>query len=257
MPNVTSINPAHLQRATYQRDVDLKRVARLAESFVPSALGAITVSQRTDGSLWVIDGSHRTALALQIGLPELNAIIYDGLTEGEEAALFLELNDAKAVDAIDKYHASVVAGFSAYAAMDALVKAYGWKVKKSKKRGEIAAVSALEFVYSGARELPEEKGWALLDQTLRVVTNAWGLNPDSTAMVTLRAIAKVLGRYGGQVDEHRLIRQLQATAPHVLLGESRGAHKSTGIPITEAFAQRVVQVYNTKIRKNTLPRWEI
>lgn len=257
MSQVTTINPAHLQRAVYQRDVDLKRVARLAENFVPSALGAITVSRRKDGTLWVIDGSHRTALALQVGLPKLDAIIYDNLSEVEEAALFLELNDAKAVDQIDKYKAAVIADFPKFVAIDHLIRSYGWVVQKSKKRGEISAVSALEFVYDGAREVHEEEGWALLDQTIRVITEAWGLNPDGTKMVPVRALGKVLGRYAGQVDEQRFVRQLQGIAPHALYGQARGAQQSVGIPINEAYAQRVVQMYNLRLKKNPLPAWEI
>lgn len=257
MSNVTSINPAHLQRAPYQRAVDIKRVDRIARSFNSAALGAVTVSQRTDGTLWVIDGSHRTAAAIQVGEPTIPAIVKTRLTEANEAALFLELNDAKSVSAVGKFNASVVAGLPVQTSINSLIASYGWKVSDQKGNGQVAAVSALEFIFNGAKERPAEDGFDILDTVVHVVTTAWRLDADGMNGQLLRGVGKVVARNYGQIDSQHLIRKFQEATPHILLGEARGAAKTLGITTPDGVARAVVMLYNTKRRKNVLPAWEV
>lgn len=257
MPNVTTVNPAHLQRASYQRAIDLARVDRIARIFNRAALGAVTVSQRADGSLWVIDGSHRTAASIQVGETEIPAIIMTGLTEAEEAARFLELNDAKAVSAVGKFTASVVANMPVQTAINSLVKAYGWKVCDQKGAGQISAVAALEFIYGGAKERPSEDGFTILDTVVRIVTTSWRMDADGMNGQLLRGLGRVVARYQGQIDTQHLIRKFQETTPHILLGEARSAAKTLNISTADGVARAVVMTYNIKRRKNTLPAWEV
>ena len=80
---------------SYQRALDEKRVKKIAQEFMPELTGAIVVSRRRDGSLYIIDGNHRVAAMRAIGKKYATANILDGLSSTEEAELFRKLNTSQ------------------------------------------------------------------------------------------------------------------------------------------------------------------
>lgn len=50
----------------YQRDVDERRVTKMAGEFDPRLLGVLEVSARDDSRFAILDGQHRHALALRV-----------------------------------------------------------------------------------------------------------------------------------------------------------------------------------------------
>src|SRR5688572_26571882 len=69
-----------------QRQLDRRRVERIANDLNVDAIGVITVSQREGGSLFVVDGMHRVeALKLAGGEGEsVDARVFTGLTIAED-----------------------------------------------------------------------------------------------------------------------------------------------------------------------------
>src|SRR5262249_42350368 len=84
------------------RDLNQARVAKLAAAFDLEQIGAPVVSHR-GGWYYLIDGQHRIeALKLWLGSWEHQQVqcwCYKGLTEAQEAGLFLTLNDTLTVHA--------------------------------------------------------------------------------------------------------------------------------------------------------------
>lgn len=257
MSNITAINPAVLNIPTYQRESDATKVEAMASSYSSEALGAITVSRRADGSLWVIDGAHRTAAAVRRGDTDIPAIIHEGLSLTEEANLFLKLNDTKQMKQVEKFLARVVAEQPAAVAMNTLAKSYGWKIASTKMDGVIVAVVALEYVYDGAREVSPDYGPVLLDKTVSVITDSWGMSADGVTAMVMRGVGRFIGRYGDQIDGTTLRRKLRKVTASSLIGQARGLSKLQGITAIEAFGKVLTSEYNKRLTTGTIPEWEV
>lgn len=102
MSNLIIANPATFRTPSYQRDTDTRRADKIAEAFDLSSFGTVTVSRRKDGHLYIVDGKHRSTAAVKNGLEGVPTLVLDGLTEEQEAAKFLKLNETKTVSAVDR-----------------------------------------------------------------------------------------------------------------------------------------------------------
>lgn len=79
--------------ATYQRTTSRTQVYKLRQRWMDEACDPLAVSLR-DNWLWVFNGNHRRAAAIEEEIVSLYAFVHVGLTENQEAKLFYELNDA-------------------------------------------------------------------------------------------------------------------------------------------------------------------
>lgn len=79
---------------SYQRSLDEPFVKKIVTNWDERQVRPLTVSMRPNGDLYVIDGQHTAAAAMQAVGPnvKLPARIYTGLTKSEESKLFHELN---------------------------------------------------------------------------------------------------------------------------------------------------------------------
>lgn len=253
--NIT-VNPSEIQTPRYQRNLDVRRVEKIAADFNPAALGAITVVKRADGTLWIIDGNHRRNAAIRVGHKEMFAIQYEGLTLAEEAALFLELNATKQVQAVDRFHASVLAGDPQSVEIAEVLARHGWSVSMDNRPGKIASVAALGNIYQGVGIAGQKPGVQLVDDTMATVTAAWGLNRDGGQGQIIRGIAKVLVRYEGQIDRGSLVERLSKITPATLIAEGKATASAIGCIADVGVARRIIQHYNARKRTGQVTDWE-
>lgn len=75
----------------YQREIGSK-VNRIVSEFDPNKMRPGLVSYR-DNDFWLIDGQNRCAALKQMNKPTMVCEFVEGLTKGEEAALFVAQND--------------------------------------------------------------------------------------------------------------------------------------------------------------------
>src|SRR5699024_415301 len=88
---------------TYQSPVKESHVKDIVKNFNPEAAGIITVSHR-DGKYYVPDGQHRVEVYKRMGIKYIYAEVHEGLTQEEEAEMYILLNKApnKSVNSIGK-----------------------------------------------------------------------------------------------------------------------------------------------------------
>ena len=79
----------------YQVHLDPKRVERIVENFDPEQITPVVISQRDTGALYIIDGQHRAAAAIELGVPLIECKVLVGKTLQEEAFLYVQLNSKK------------------------------------------------------------------------------------------------------------------------------------------------------------------
>jgi len=131
----------------YQREmVSENKVRDLAASWNWLAYQPITVVQRADGSLWVLEGGQRVRAALRRDdVPKLPAWVHEvGLLE-QEAAAFEETNRRRTtVDAFHNHRALVVAKDAVAIEVDAIVRSVGYEVVAGQRPYGFQSVRALE-----------------------------------------------------------------------------------------------------------------
>lgn len=240
----------------YQRAVDPNRVRKIIEEFAASGLGTLTVSMRPDGRRVIIDGQHRCAAVRTIGYDgKLPCIQYTGLTLADEAAMFLLLNNAKPVAALDKFRARVIAEDTTAVAIAGLLAEHGWKVSAGTGDGSFAAVTAVEKVYGGAGVSKGEPRPDLVNIVIEVITASWGHDVRAAHNLLVGGLGQFYARYGNAVDHHKLINELSKLSPNGLIGKAKVLQDARGGTLSSALAEVVLGLHNKGRRTKRLPEW--
>lgn len=141
-PSLENVPVALLQiDPAYQRGTDGPASRRIIASMVRcwdwKLYQPLTVARRADGSLFIIDGQHRHAAALQRGdIMFLPCALQSSLELAGEADTFVKLNtERQKLSQTDVFHAQLARGDAAATQLLALVEETGWRVR----RGSTAA----------------------------------------------------------------------------------------------------------------------
>jgi hypothetical protein len=236
-----------------QRELNQARVAKLAAAFDVEQIGAPVVSHR-GGWYYLIDGQHRIeALKLWLGSWERQQVqcwCYEGLTEAQEAGLFLTLNDTLTVQAFAKFKVSIQAGRGTEADIDRIVRALGLHISNTRAGGGIAAVATLRRVY-------DRGGAAVLARALRIIRDAYG--EAGLDGPVIEGIGLVCQRYDGQLPEQRAIARLSAAHGGVsgLLSKAGQLRQATGSATAQCVAAAAVEQINRGVggKNSKLPAW--
>lgn len=230
---------------------------KLKRDFDIDLVGMLTVSYR-DGVYWVVDGQHRTYALVAWAKHEfgdewadwtVHVNCHYDLTERQEAALFLQFNNRRTINAYDKFTVGVTADLPVPTDINRVVLAQGLRVDKARKPGSISAVGALEYVYRMG-DAP------LLQKTLSAINTAWsGMGFESEV---IKGVALVINRYEGRIDEARLAKKL-SQIPSGSKGVRQLAHvikDSHGAKFDVAHAAAITDQYNRGLRgASSLGSW--
>lgn len=243
-------------RVQRKEGVDQRRVQQIVDAYDRAALGTITVSQRRDGAMVVLDGAHRTAASRLVGVPEIPALVYVGLLLAHEAALFVELNTFKQPSFLSRMMAARVSGDPDATAILDTIEAHGWKVDYSSDAGHFAAVQAAERIYrNGAGALPLGAHRDLLDRTMNLITAAWRHDRESAHQMVVQGVGLLLARFGDGIEDASLALQLAQERPYVLIGKAKALQSGQGGTTPAALAKVLTGIYNTRRRTKRLPEW--
>jgi hypothetical protein len=235
-----------------QRDESRRWIAERVEAFDVDKLGVIVVSERDDGSLFVVDGQHRVSLVRAVGWGDqvIECELFSGLTRQEEARLFLDRNDRRAVNAFDAFRVRLTAEDEVVADIDRIVRAHGLTVSKDKDEAAVSAVVALERVYSchGPRDF---------GRMLTVLRDGFGAHRQSFAAASIEGVGMVVGRFNGDLNDEDLTRTLAALSggPVGLRVEANRRRVAYGRPWSESTAIALVDLYNKGRKVGKLLPW--
>lgn len=207
------------------------------------------VNRRADGSLFIMEGQHGTWAYREFfgDGQQIQAWVYDGLTEQEEAEFFLSLNNKKAVDAMAKFKVGVTAGREVECDIDKIVRSCGCHVGTDNLPNAIKAVGALLSIYNS-------HGPANLRQTLITVGDSF--IDGGYERPVLLGVSMVLARYP-DLDEARLVSKLAAIRNgwKGLIQKSSLIREAMGCTQPESVAAAVVELYNSGRGGKKLPSW--
>jgi hypothetical protein len=248
-----TIDPA-VQRV---EGLDNIRVNRMVTEFDDGLLGTLIVSERADGRLVVLDGMHRVETCRRRGFTGLvECKVFTEASLADEYALALGYNDSKLVSAITKFNWRVGAGEKEASEIASVLGDHQWRVTQSSVPGSLTAISATERVYrNGGGTVTEGRHPDLLSRVIEVLTVAWEWDNRSVDAALILGVAQLFGRFGASVDDKKLINEMQATRPGVLIGRAKTLRDAQGGSLPAAVAKILVGMHNSKRRKNLLPEW--
>ena len=233
-----------------QRSFSPAHAAALAASFDLEAMGYPVVNLRADGLFYIVDAQHRVEALKILGWADqqLQCECYEGLTEAEEADLFLMRNKRRTVSAFEKFRIALVAGLPEETGIDRVVRANGLKISQDRRDGSVSAVGALARVY-------RRGGPGGLGRALRIIRDAYG-TPGLDAHV-IEGIGLLCHRYNGELTDRQAVERLSGVlgGVHGLAGRAEFLRKKTGVSKATGVAASAVEIINSGRGGAKLPSW--
>lgn len=233
-----------------QRDFKEAQAEKYAADFDLEALGFPVVNLR-DGSFYIVDGQHRVAALKMIGWGDqkIQCECYEGLTEAEEAELFLRRDERRAVSRFERFGIALTAERADQSDIDRIVRSNNLCISREKVPGAIGAIATLERVY-------RRGGPAVLGRTLRIIRDSFGDSGFETNVID--GIGLLCQRYNGQLDDKTAVDKLGKVSGGVngLLGLAENTRRQTGNSKSHCVAATAVELINRgSARTQKLPSW--
>lgn len=233
-----------------QREFRRNHAEAIAADFDLEALGYPVVSHRGT-SYYILDGQHRIAALRLIGYGDQQAQCecYEGLTEEDEARLFLRRSATKVIPLFEKYKIGITAGLDRECDIDRTLRANGFTVSKTNDPMSVGCVGSLCKVYDKA-------GVATMVWAVRVAYNSFGA--DGLEGPVIEGLGLIRQRYNGQLpDEPEVVGRLGKARSGVTSLYQRAAvvQKQMGGTKTQALAAAAVELMNQGRGGKKLPDW--
>jgi len=151
-----SVDPAY-QRAT-DSPASRKIIVGMVKGWDWALCQPLVVSRRAGGGLFILDGQHRHAGAVERGdIPHLPCVVLGGVALAEEAGTFVALNQQRQrLSQADIFHAMLAAGDADAQLVQDLLEETGWRLVRSRntaarKPGELdcAPMIVIQLRYEG------------------------------------------------------------------------------------------------------------
>jgi hypothetical protein len=207
--------------------------------------GLPVVNKRTDDTwYYCVDGQHRIAavkswLGAEWEKQSVTCRLYEGMTEKEEAKMFLILNDTLTVSSFSKFLVGVTAGDKVACAIKKITEAGGLSITREKIPGALSAVATLVRVYNRA-------DGPTLARCLHISHDAFG-DPGLVTPV-IDGIARVCERYNGTIDDATAISRLSSMRGGVgaLLARAELVRQQLGKPLADCVAAATIEALNAR-----------
>lgn len=184
-----SVDPA------YQRATDGVQSRRIILGMIKcwdwSLCQPLVVSRRSDGSLFILDGQHRHAGALERGdIAHLPCVILPGLAHDGEAEAFVALNTKRQrLSQTDLFNGMLAAGDLDAVEIAAVIEATGWKVARGKAAtsygpGHLTCAPALV-------KLAKQNGMIPVRNALTALREAYPDTSFNNAATLLKALVSI------------------------------------------------------------------
>lgn len=250
---ITTVDLALVFVADYGRPFSQAKVDAIVKHWDPRAVGVILLSYRGDNRYAIMDGQHRVAAAMVMGVSELPARIYVDLTYEEEATLYRLFATVNKQTAGDIFRARVEAGEPLAVGIKRALEANEMTLAYTggKHPGRFTAIGT-------AVEIAERHGLPHISEVFGLIHDTWGISATawSAGMLTgvdafwlrfrdspLTSRQLVAARWKHIVPENALIQaDLLKTAM-----EKRYHRTIVG--------QYLMNMYNNGLRTNRLGPW--
>lgn len=235
-----------------QRKFSPAHADALAADFDLELMGIPVISRR-EGVYWILDGQHRVAALKIVGLGNeiLQCEVYEGLTESEEALMFLGRNDRRGISPFDSFRIALIAKRQPETEVNRIVVSEELRITQGgTKTQSIQAVGALLAVY-------EQAGSDGLARTLRLLRDSFDSENKAFAAPLLRGMSNVVLRYGQALQDEQVITRLQGVRGGAvgLARKAEALRMKLDRGVAECVAGAIVDTYNSGRTGKKLESW--
>lgn len=230
----------------YQRVVPEREIKAILENWNYDLVNMPKVSQRIDGSYYVVDGQH-TLAAWKIHENDMpiKCKVFIGLSYDEEVELFIQqFGIAKNVYLSEKFRARFNRGDKEIVEMVNAVKAAGVEVSFTNNNKTNNKTAALGACKNGVKRLGPQK----FTSALTILKDAWGGEAQTLSAAFINGIVELYDTNEGQFDRERLVNVLGKKSPIYFTRMSKEHFGSASKRYAAAFRGE----YNRAVRKNKL-----
>lgn len=203
---------------SYQREVKAKH-KRIVAEFDPNALGIPVIAERSDASLWIVDGLQRITALRKLGKKDVRAEVFASNGPEHEANIFklINLNRAK-LNPFEEFRALLAAhDKNAWNIKEAVASA-GFILRYGKAANKADASYAKTVVcITTLRDVEAKVGADAIVFALNVIKNAWPGDPLGTNNSIIGGLASFYQRMEKAVDEQRLVARIRTFTPARLI----------------------------------------
>lgn len=230
---------------TYQRRVDDKRIKRILDNWNYDLVRPPMVSQRIDGSYYVVDGQH-TKVAW--GIHENNAPILckvcGELSHDEEVELFLkQFGESEKVSIGDLSRAKFNRGDQDEVIMVESAKAAGVEISFNLCRGR-NKTAAIQACMNSIKKI----GALRFTNALSILRDAWDGDQTTLGASFINGMVELYDKNEDKIDRAHLISVLGRRNPNHYIRSAQEHKGSVGRRYAMAFCDE----YNRTARKNKL-----
>jgi hypothetical protein len=212
-------------------------VSEIVRNFQPDAFGVLVVGERSDKTLWCVDGQTRLKAAVKLGIDEVPCLTFESSGKEHEASLFRLLNTQTNQSKLQKMKALLCEGDANTHDLVAIVERSGFKIgfDGEKTWPHIRSIVPVEKAY--------ERG--TLQRVLSIVSKAWSSTRDIHALQVpvLGGLQRFISLHGDIVNDDELASRLQKFAVQQLVSQCE-ARKMQGGSREDAMREVIVQVWN-------------
>ncbi len=247
---------------SYQRPLELAKVARIKRNFNVNALGVFTVSRRSNHGIYIIDAQHRNEVVRQKMLDgdhdgKVSCHVFHDLSVAEEAQMYLELNYSSQPTPLQKFKARLTAGEQSAVEIAKMLSFYGWAINPAPGHGTIQAIAAVDKVYALSTKIEAEPN--LVQMVILTISRAWGDDENGGVGAIFLGLGQLYAEYTDRVDVDRLAQKLAdyKGGPSALYNNARQLATLQNWKLSATIASLAVEEYNKGLSKesNRLPQW--
>jgi hypothetical protein len=239
----------------YQRTIVTSQVRRIAKALDPDAFGSLTVGERGDGSLWVVDGLQRLTAARQLGIEAVPCDVFASTGPEHEARVFRLKNKHRTnVSALALFRAQLTEGDPQSMEIASVIRECGLRLVLTEGGKncwpDVKAIRSVERAYSRV-------GADGLRTVFRVLSEAWAGERDALQGDMIDGLAVFLKRHP-EFNESRLVDKLKtrsvagvlraADATYKLARDRDTSHHGRALATYDA----ILLVYNKGLRRERL-----
>lgn len=221
----------------YQRSLRVSMASQIVRCFEADAFGVLVVGERSDGSLWCVDGQTRLKAAVKLGLDDVPCLVFESRGKEHEATLFRLLNTQTNQSKLQKIKAQLCEGDPDTLEMISIVERCGFKIgfNGEKSWPHIRSLVPVERAYIQG----------ILPRVLNVINNAWGPVKDIHALQVpiLGGLTKLLMQHGEVISDAELVTRLQKYTVSQLVSQCE-ARKMQGGSREDAMKDVLIHVWN-------------
>lgn len=227
----------------YQRELDDKRVKKLAAVFDWRKFGAISLVENGLNKFACVDGQHRLEAATRLGIDRVPASITSTRGIQEEASVFLALNrDRKNVSPVERYWAGLAAEDPLTLRAQKVLTDAGCEVAPAPGIKRPHYTTAVASLMRAVRHYGEQSTRV----ALTIIRNAWPEDEGALRGIVILTITRLIHN-NPEMNRERLERVLRNTNLDELTKGAEALRKLIKGSAERALSKAIAELYNRGI----------